>query len=441
MEDLAHREVTNLFRLRGALTQWGIMYVPPDCLAADAGELVPPPDASPTPVLQACHSDLSKKRRVRKKPRLFRNPSKKGRVIKPPQRSRPVLTQPAVDDDDNNNININIPQCAPDNPTASAIDDEQQQPASRVQDFPISPDTHSPSDCASAIFAKFLEEIYSEFPNPRKYIPRSLPRPPKTMKEFEEHVTSYIVKSSLALRPAGWTTRFNMFLGPNNAASAKGKWRQGWQQLKYGESLAAYRDWAKDKEQDRSAELEEFDAQLKKLFNELEVLPLSSPMSKLWTTKKPDPSCTTAHGTGVCVVKNEGDPPPKQTKKGGRRCGGRDSRAGNAGRSPTPGRISEEQPRTNQPSEFEATTSGQSENRRVAEEVERSPIPVQPSETEAATSGQSKKRRVTGEDKQPLILVPPCHEPDSAYRQKGAYVEVPPIDPHFRATFKKIRHI
>jgi len=104
-----------------------------------------------------------------------------------------------------------------------------------------------------------------------------------------------------------------MFLGPNNSAGVKkGQSTQGWQHLRYGRSLAEYRSWAT--EQGRSAELEEFEAHLRRLFHELEVLPLSSNM--LWRTKKPDASRTTACGTGVRVVRNDGDPPKKRTKKG-----------------------------------------------------------------------------------------------------------------------------
>jgi len=50
--------VTKLFHLRDALKQWGIMYVSPDCLATDAGDLVPPPAASSTPAFLARHGHL-----------------------------------------------------------------------------------------------------------------------------------------------------------------------------------------------------------------------------------------------------------------------------------------------------------------------------------------------------------------------------------------------
>jgi hypothetical protein len=228
---------------------------------------------------------------------------------------------------------------APDSPTTSPAEEDGEPAATTttttsvpdrpcdqyhsVKDLPqtrlLDPSTHSPAACASAIFAMFLEEIYSKFPMPSKYCPRGMPHPPRTMEEFAEYVTSYVVTSSLACRPPGWTARFEMFLGPHNAAGGDAKWAQGWQSMTYWDPLTHYRWWYACS--DNPARLEKFEARLRKLFNELEVLPRSSGKYKLWATKRPKADCTTARGTGVCVVRNDGDPPrkgkAKQSEQGG----------------------------------------------------------------------------------------------------------------------------
>jgi hypothetical protein len=54
-EGFAYRGVIEAFGLRDSMKRWGIMYVSPDCLARDAGDMVPPPGAPFVSVLFARH--------------------------------------------------------------------------------------------------------------------------------------------------------------------------------------------------------------------------------------------------------------------------------------------------------------------------------------------------------------------------------------------------
>jgi hypothetical protein len=149
---------------------------------------------------------------------------------------------------------------------------------------------------AAAIFAKFLDQVWSLLPAPALYLQPNvtfpLDPPPTTLAGARAVLKPFHVQLGLpdvgkvpnkGRRMMTWRQEFAIYLGIGNMAGTKQKWSQGWQRLTYGQDLAAFR-------QSRGRqEVVEFDNELWRLFDKLEILPAASPTSKLWltTTKSP----------------------------------------------------------------------------------------------------------------------------------------------------------
>ena len=160
----------------------------------------------------------------------------------------------------------------------------------------VNPLIATPTAAAAAIFAKFLDQVWSLLPAPSLYLQPNttfpLDPPPTTLVGARAVLKPFHARLGLPCkgnvpkkgrRLMTWRQEFCMYLGIGNMAGSKQKWSQGWQRLTYGQDLAAFR-LSKGRQ-----EIAEFDDELWRLFDTLEILPAASPTSKLWLTTKKGP--------------------------------------------------------------------------------------------------------------------------------------------------------